>query len=112
MRIPSSLSALLFLALTGGVAGAQDSPADVEESLAARSDQKEVPLLDRPARLEVHDVRLSRALLDLQAHSGVSLVYSPSRLAGDAIVDCDCRSLTVRDALETMLDGTRWPEFR
>lgn len=106
MHISSPLSALLFLALSGGMAGAQDGPVDVAESLAARSDPVEVPLLERPAHLDVHEVRLSRALLDLQARSGVSLVYSPSRLGGDAIVTCECATYSVRDALVTMLEGT------
>ena len=64
-------------------------------------------LLERPARLTVTDVSLYTALTDLESRSGVSLVYSPSRLPLKARVSCACYTLNVGEALDRMLEGTR-----
>lgn len=63
-------------------------------------------LLDRPARLEVHDVPLERALVMLQRTSGVELAYSPDLLPEDRRVSCDCRNATVAGALDRLLADT------
>jgi len=60
--------------------------------------------LDLPARLRVVRVPLLLALVELQERSGVSLVYSPSRLPR-LEVTCDCESLRVAEALRRLLAG-------
>src|SRR6185436_8905406 len=63
-------------------------------------------LLDRPARLEVRDVPLARALQQLSDRSRVALVYSPSLLPTDHRVSCSCIAATTRQALDTLLAMT------
>ncbi len=62
--------------------------------------------LDRPARLEVHDVSLGTALKALTERSGVLLAYSPSLLPLDKKVSCRCAAVTMRVALQTLLSPT------
>lgn len=61
--------------------------------------------LDRPARLSVDDVPLTEGLRELHQRSGIALAYSPSLMPSARRVSCDCRGITVRDALARMLDG-------
>jgi hypothetical protein len=63
-------------------------------------------LLSRVASLDVRDVSLQSALQLLSMSSGVSLAYSPDLLGGNGPVSCSCDSVTVRDALDTLLAGT------
>jgi len=65
-----------------------------------------VRLLERPARLQVENALVAEALLELQQTSGVRLAFSPSMLPELERVSCDCETLSVRDALETILAGT------
>jgi TonB-linked SusC/RagA family outer membrane protein len=101
-----ALLAILLLS-TGGELAAQASaqPALIPSSLASRATSS-VALLRRPAKLSVEKVSLYTALTDLQVRSGVSLVYSPSRLPLDRSVSCECFRLTVGEALERILVGT------
>jgi len=62
-------------------------------------------VLDRPAKLDIRDVSLSKALRELADHARIALVYSPS-LVPDLTVSCSCASVTTREALETMLAST------
>ncbi len=62
--------------------------------------------LDRPARLDVHDVPLGTALRTLADRSGVQLAYSPSLLPLQLRVSCPCRAATTRQALELLLRRT------
>jgi len=62
-------------------------------------------VLDRPARLDIRDVALAKALQELADHARIALVYSPS-LVPDLTVSCPCAALTTREALETLLDKT------
>ncbi|MHB1168976.1 MAG: STN domain-containing protein, partial [Longimicrobiales bacterium] len=80
-------------------AGAQ-MPAQI--SLAPES------LLDRPARVALTNVSLPQGLMALQQQSGVPLAYSPSLLETEGRISCECTTLTVRQALERMLAGTRY----
>ena len=80
-------------------AGAQ-MPAQI--SLAPES------LLDRPARVALTNVSLPQGLMALQQQSGVPLAYSPSLLETEGRISCECTTLTVRQALERMLTGTRY----
>jgi len=63
-------------------------------------------LLDRPARLDVRDLPLEKALTLLQRSSGVSLAFSPDLLSRHRHVSCACKGVTVAVALDRMLAGT------
>jgi TonB-linked SusC/RagA family outer membrane protein len=65
-------------------------------------------LLDRAARLDVREVSLAVALQQLADRSRVSLVYSPSLLPATLRVSCACASVTTRQALDSLLAGTRF----
>ena len=62
--------------------------------------------LDRTAYLQVEEVTLLEAINALQASSGVPLAFSPDLLPIDRLVTCDCRDLTVRAALDRILEDT------
>lgn len=106
MMIRMGLASLLFLAAEGKLNAQTASPSQEPERLAARATPT-MGLLQRPARLAVEEVSLYTALTNLQSRSGVSLVYSPSRLPLDRPVTCECYNLTVGEALERLLAGTR-----
>ena len=67
---------------------------------------QEVTLLERPARLDVTDVSIADALAALQRSSGVALAFSPDLLPSERVVRCACSEVTVRVALDRILDGT------
>ncbi len=71
-------------------------------------------LLARPARLHIEGVGVEEAIRALQRHSGISMAYSSDLLPSDRRVSCRCDSLTVREALDTILAGTglRYQEGR
>jgi TonB-linked SusC/RagA family outer membrane protein len=62
--------------------------------------------LARPARLRVSGVPLAAALSELAERAELWIAFSPSRLAGEMKVDCDCANLTVAEALDHLLAGT------
>lgn len=67
-------------------------------------------LLERPAKLVLRDVTLAIALHRLAEASGVPVAFSPTLVAADSRpVECECREVTVRQALDRMLSGS---EFR
>ena len=66
----------------------------------------ELAPLDQRARLTVRDVPLETALARLYQTSGVSVSFSPSRLPPRLRVSCYCANVTVRRALETLLQNT------
>lgn len=68
--------------------------------------QPEAPVLDTRARLEVSNVLLDDALKALQLRSGVSIIYSPSRLPR-LVVSCSCLTLSVAEALDRLLINSR-----
>jgi len=72
-------------------------------SLTGQSPQS---LLDRLARLDVEDVTIEVALRTLRRSSGVAIAFSPDRLPSERQVTCRCRELTVRQALDRILEGT------
>ena len=73
---------------------------------ATTSAQEAGALLDRPARLDVREVTLEAALRELQRASGVAMAFSPDLLPPQPEITCECRSLTVRQALDRLLEGT------
>ena len=86
----AAVSVLAWLILFATSVSAQETPA----------------LLDRPARLQVAEVTLEIALRELQRTSGVALAFSPDLLPSHAQITCDCRTLTVRQALDRLLRNT------
>jgi hypothetical protein len=74
--------------------------------LAVARSHVATPLLERPARLEVHALALPHALGELQRRSGVTLAFSPSLLGDAGVVTCVCRLVTVGEALDRILAGT------
>lgn len=74
--------------------------------IAANADSDRAALLDEPARLHVEGVTLLSALTQLSERSGVPLAYSPTLLPEDVEVTCRCAALTVREALDRVLDRT------
>jgi outer membrane cobalamin receptor len=68
--------------------------------------QTSARLLDRPARLEVHEVPLEAAVRQLSRRSGVPFAFSPDLLRGHGTVSCFCRDATVSVALDSLLTGT------
>lgn len=92
----------LLLVPCWGSAQAQSSGPQV----AGRVGPGAQDLLARPARLNVAEVTLYDALTELENRSGVSLVYSPSRLPLRARVSCSCFGLSVDQALDRILAGT------
>jgi TonB-linked SusC/RagA family outer membrane protein len=64
-------------------------------------------LLDRPARLIVRDAKLADALTQLSETSAVPVAFSPSLVAKEwRRVDCDCREVSIRQALSHLLENT------
>lgn len=107
MIIVRVVSAILLLPLVvSGALLAQTTSTPVPASLVANETITAVDLLDQPARLSIEDVSLFTGLTGLQNRSGVSLVYSPSKLPRDHRVTCNCYGITVGEALDQLLDGT------
>ena len=93
--------AILAVPATAGVA---QSLAMTERSgLAA---QATASVLDWPARLDVEDMPLPQALLELEKTSGVSIAFSPSLMDRDRRVSCACRTRTVGEVLDRLLATT------
>src|ERR687898_719960 len=74
-----------------------DARAQAQAQAAPRS------LLSEPARLKVEQVKLAAALEQLAKSAGVPLAYSPSLLASERAVSCDCSTISVGDALAILL---------
>ncbi|HET8654318.1 MAG TPA: TonB-dependent receptor plug domain-containing protein, partial [Longimicrobiaceae bacterium] len=71
-------------------------------------------ILDRRARLSVHDVPIPDALVRLSERSGVPLSFSPTRLPAGLRVSCSCEAISVRAALQRLLrdSGLEFRELR
>src|SRR5690606_15957899 len=63
-------------------------------------------LLERPAHLSITETSLAPALTRLADAAGVPVAFSPSMLPGGFTVSCACDTVTVAEALDTILDGT------
>lgn len=97
----SWLGALLLAALWATASESQDS-----RNVAVRLDSGPASMLERRARLEVRDISLEQALVELYERSGVPVSFSPSLLPKKARVSCACGSVTVREALNRLLEDT------
>lgn len=95
---------LLVASSVIGEMGAQVERSPIHlSSLAA---QPESSLL-RPARLFAENLPLSTALLQLRQRSGVDLAYSSRLIPAALRVSCNCATVTVGEALDRLLAGTR-----
>ena len=107
MSIVRIVAAVYLSLLFGGSLFAQAKTSTrIPAGLVANETLTALGPLDRPARLSVEDVSLATGLSDLQDGSGISLVYSPSKLPRDHRVTCKCYRLKVGAALDRLLSGT------
>lgn len=99
---------VLLGALAGApfIAGAQDTRVASSEIELQQVAQGSVPNLEEPAGIEIHDATPRDALSRLRDRTALVILFSPSLLPDDVRVSCDCRELTVRDALERILKDT------
>jgi TonB-linked SusC/RagA family outer membrane protein len=95
------------------------SPAATAQSVAAHEDKPQAQssrsidsnstapsAVSSPAHLRIVGVSLATALSELAETSGAWIAYSPSRMAREGNVECDCATLTVGQALDHLLAGT------
>jgi TonB-linked SusC/RagA family outer membrane protein len=94
---------LVVVSCWSGVLDGQSRQASV--SVGALAVQTHSPL-HRTARLNVHNLSLSTALLHLRQRSGVDLAFSTPVISPDHRVNCECAAVTVAEALDRMLAGT------
>lgn len=111
MRFLAPAILALLLSVVGIVPGvAQERPSRTRIPIAMNNGREErgtgVSVLDRPAYLRVERVSLEKSLEILHLMSGVDLVFSPSLLPTNHTVACSCDHLSVRQALEVLLEGT------
>lgn len=66
---------------------------------------KRVSPLERPARLTIANATLASGLTALHQRSGVALAFSPSQLPTGAMISCSCASVSVAQALDSLLAG-------
>jgi len=98
-----ALTSVMALMLAVGAEAFPQSIASLQ-----RDSTRTGPLLQRPARLLVRDVPIATALDMLGETAGVLLAYSPSMLEDRTDnVTCECECLTVAQALDQILAGTR-----
>ncbi|MEJ2185944.1 MAG: TonB-dependent receptor [Gemmatimonadota bacterium] len=94
VAIRRCLPPVVWLAITVPLLAAPSQP------LAAQA------ALDRRAGLNVEGAGVEQALRLLRRSAGVGLLYSPDLIPADRIVTCPCENVTVRQALERILEGT------
>ena len=99
-----AVMAMLLVAWPVNVQGTQDSDGTAV-SVASTSETAAGPLA-APAHLDVENMTLERALRALQDASGVAVAYSPTLIPGDRVVSCSCTTVSVEEALTTLLRGT------
>jgi TonB-dependent starch-binding outer membrane protein SusC len=71
------------------------------------ADSNSSSLLYSRANLEVKGVPLAEGLSKLRRTAGVLVAFSPSLIPAELRVSCDCREVTVKEAVETLLRNTR-----
>lgn len=82
------------------------SPQSARPEASIQNGQKRPSLLAQRSGLELSTVLLPQALSRLHETSGVNLLFTPSVLPADREVSCECRDLTVAQALSHLLAGT------
>jgi len=65
-------------------------------------------LLSRPAGLSVKGVTVPEALALLSTTASVSVAFSPNYLPGGVRVDCECRDVSIAEALDRILSATEF----
>ena len=99
------LTGFLALAALGTGPTAVSAQVQLGQLVAGAPHEAEPSILTARAELDVEGMLLDDALNLLQSHSGVSIIYSPSRLPR-LEVTCHCLSLSVADALDRLLINT------
>lgn len=80
-----------------------------DQSLASNlTPSQENTIFLKPARLDVTRMPLHLALDELQSRSGVPVAYSPTLIPVTLLVTCACMAMTVEEAIQVMLRGTRF----
>ena len=100
LRWVTALSLLAVAAIPARGQGASDA-----RLVATTGQLPPTSALSRPAQLAIDDVPLIAALAELQRRSGVALAFSPSLIPASHRVTCQCASVTVREALDSLLSG-------
>lgn len=103
------LTAGLLLGVAGLVpatTGAQDTRVASTEIRPDERNQSPNSNLEGPAGIRIVDATPAEALGRLRDQARLRMLFSPTLLAEDVRVDCDCRTVSVREALERILDGT------
>lgn len=108
MRSVVQLVLAAFLVAGAAPARSQSVASLAPAPTAASQPTRQNGLLTRPARLRVEGVPLTDGLARLHERSGVALAFSPSLLPSAQRVSCLCEALTVRQALDRLLAGTRF----
>jgi TonB-dependent starch-binding outer membrane protein SusC len=101
------MATFLFL---GGTAPAE---AQVEGTVMALRGEIHVQpgdgsLLSRPAGLSVKGATVPEALALLSTTASVSVAFSPNYLPGGVRVDCECRDVSIAEALDRILSATEF----
>jgi len=68
--------------------------------------QEQTPILDRVVGLELREITLGEALIQLQRATGSSLVFSPDFVPVNRVVSCLCTDRSLRESLTLLLQGT------
>jgi outer membrane receptor protein involved in Fe transport len=99
VRTVIALALALVWSVGTGALDAQQRGGSVVHGAAAAA-------LSRPVGVDLLDLTLPQALLQLRDRARLPLAYSPSLIPGDLRVDCACRDLSGELALRRVLEGT------
>lgn len=97
---------ILLLAVCGFTQPLAGQHRNITLAGTGTTSENNVSLLERAAALDVDGVTLGSALTRLGYTTGIAFAFSPSLLPMHHRVQCDCRTATVREALDRILDGT------
>lgn len=98
---------LAILALTAASpALAQTNRTSGASVVQARPEAPANALLKRPAHLSIRPTSLRAALSRLADSAGVPVAFSPTMIPPDIVVACACATVTVAEALDSLLEGT------
>lgn len=104
LRLMTSMSIFTLLAMPAWGQDSSETNANGRLILATEYENT-ASVLTRPARLVVDNVPLLTGLAALRRQSGVMLASSPSLLPQWHLVTCHCASVTVGEALDSLLMG-------
>lgn len=94
------------LALTPWAGEAQDTRMANSGIELREANQRAGFNLEAPAKINLTDVSLPEALTELRDRTRIRILFSPSLLPDDLRVSCDCDEVSIREALDRILDRT------